>query len=369
MKKVGLIGWRGLVGSVLLKRMQQEDDFKKAKYYYFSTSNPNTEVVIHGNNYLLKDANSIWHLAEMDIILTCQGSSYTNSIYDELRNNGWQGYWIDASSAKRMHDDSIIALDPVNKEALICALDNGIKNFIGGNCSITLSLLGLNSLFKENLVEWCSMMTYQAASGAGAAYVRELLSQVKYLSDNLDFNNNANTLNVIENAHKVLSSEDFPKQQFCVPLLGNIIPWIDTDLMNGSSKEEWKGEVELNKILGLSTSKDYIKVDGLCIRVSSLRSHSAAITFKLKKNLSLEELEAIIKKSNPWINFIANNKESSIHHLSPIATSESLKIAVGRLKKLNIGENLYSVLTVGDQLLWGAAEPLRRMLNILLQRS
>lgn len=370
MKKVGLVGWRGMVGSVLVQRMQEEGDFKRILPYYFSTSAAKTNYVdSEGVSWILKDAMSVAELSDMDIIVSCQGSDYTKTIYHALRADGWNGYWIDAASAKRMDNDSIIVLDPVNRDKIDMALDAGIKNFIGGNCSITLSLMGLAGLFHANIVEWLSVMTYQAVSGAGASHVRELLLQMLQVSNGIHkelLDPKTPILSLINKARNVIGQEDFPCTQFGVPLAGNIISWIDSDLGNGVSREEWKGEVETNKILGFSPGT--IGVDGLCIRVGAFQSHSAAITIKLKEDIGIKNLESLIKEAHEWIDFVPNNKKDTLQRLSPIAVSGSLKVAVGRLRKLEVGHDLYSVLTVGDQLLWGAAEPLRRMLNILVNR-
>ena len=370
MKKVGLVGWRGMVGSVLVQRMQEEGDFKRILPYYFSTSAAGTNHVdAEGVSWILRDAMSITELADMDIIISCQGSDYTKTIYSALRGNGWNGYWIDAASAKRMDADSSIVLDPVNRDKIDMALDAGVKNFIGGNCSITLTLLGLTGLFRANLIEWLSVMTYQAVSGAGASHVRELLSQMLQVSDSIRqelLDPATPILSLINKARNAIYQEDFPYAQFGVPLAGSIIPWIDSDLGNGVSREEWKGEVETTKILDLLPGT--IGVDGLCIRVGAFQCHSAAITMKLKEDLSIKRLESLIKEAHEWVDFVPNTKQDTLQRLSPAAVSGSLKVAVGRLRKLEVGHNLYSVLTVGDQLLWGAAEPLRRMLNILVNR-
>lgn len=370
MKKVGLVGWRGMVGSVLVQRMQEEADFKRITPYYFSTSAAGGKHIDGtGIERTLLDATSIAQLAEMDVVISCQGGDYTKSIYAPLRNSGWEGYWIDAASAKRMDEDSIIVLDPVNRPQIDAALDEGIKNFIGGNCSITLTLLGLVGLFRAGLVDWMSVMTYQAASGAGAANVRELLSQMQYVSNEVQAelaDASAPILPLISKARQAIRKDDFPQSAFGAPLAGSIIPWIDSDLGNGMSREEWKGEVETNKILGLSPGT--IAVDGLCIRVGAFQCHSAAVTMKLKRDVPIAELEALIQHAHEWVELIPNHKDATLQRLSPAALSGSLKIGVGRLRKLGVGEQLYSVLTVGDQLLWGAAEPLRRMLNILIDR-
>ncbi|QBH99892.1 aspartate-semialdehyde dehydrogenase [Pseudoduganella albidiflava] len=370
MKKVGLVGWRGMVGSVLLRRMAQEGDFGKISPHYFSTSAVGQiHIDAQGKSHTLRNAKSIAQLAEMDIVISCQGGDYTKAVYADLRGSGWDGYWIDAASAKRMDSDSVIVLDPVNRVQIDGALDAGIKNFIGGNCSITLSLLGLAGLFRAGLVEWMNVMTYQAASGAGAAHVRELLGQMSQVSSAVGAglaNPATPVLSLLESARRAMDEEAFPITRFGAPLAGSIIPWIDTDLGDGRSREEWKGEVETNKILNLPPGT--IAVDGLCVRVGALQSHSAAIALQLKENVPLGELEALVSTAHAWVDFVPNTKADSMQRLSPAAVSGSLKVAVGRLRRLNVGSNLYSVLTTGDQLLWGAAEPLRRMLNILLER-
>ena len=371
MKKVGLVGWRGMVGSVLCERMAQEGDFARISPFYFSTSGAGKTMVDRENrSHLLLDATAIDELSAMDIIISCQGGDYTKSVYADLRGSGWDGYWIDAASAKRMDADSVIILDPVNRGQIDTALEQGVKNFIGGNCSITLSLLGLAGLFRADLIEWMSLMTYQAASGAGASHVRELLGQMRAISSEVEAELNDPSgpiLTLLGKARAAIGNDAFPTRQFGAPLAGSLIPWIDSDLGDGMSREEWKGEVETNKILDLPLGE--IKVDGLCIRIGALQSHSAAITFKLKRDASIGELEALLTDAHEWIDYVPNNKIDSVARLSPAATSGSLKVAVGRLRKMGVGENLYSVLTVGDQLLWGAAEPLRRMLNILLERD
>ena len=364
---VGFIGWRGMVGSVLNKRMNQENDFQKIIPHFFSTSNVGSNASINSQQYILLDAYDIDVLAKMNIIVTTQGGEYTKQVYRQLRQIGWNGYWIDASSALRMDDEACIVLDPVNSKNINIALNNGIRTFVGGNCSITLAILGLAGLFRHDLVEWISIMTYQAASGAGARHVRELLLQNQELISkiNLDvMDESISTLKLMESVDYVLKSKLLSTDNFGLPLVGNIIPWIDSDLDNGSSKEEWKGEVELNKILGLKPHT--IKADGFCVRVGVVRCHSTAITLKLKKDLSVGEIEKIIASDNPWVKFIKNDKLATLESFTPASISESLHIHVGRLKKMHMEENLYGVMTIGDQLLWGAAEPLRRMLNILV---
>lgn len=370
MKKVGIIGWRGMVGSILMQRMKSEGDFSKFQPTYFGASAASMPYVdVCGKERTLVDANSIEHLAEMHIVISCQGSDYTQNIYPRLRATGWQGYWIDAASALRMNTDSVIVLDPVNREQIDRALTSGCRNFIGGNCSITLTLLGLAGLFHANLIDWMSVMTYQAASGAGAAYVRELLKQIKFLSGAVtdELTSDKPITALLDRAQAALVSSMLPLAQFRVPLVGSIISWIDSDLGNGSSREEWKGEVETNKLLGLNPGS--IRVDGLCVRVGVLRCHSAAVTMQLKRDISLAELETLISSAHEWVEFVPNTKSATLERLSPVALSGSLKVGVGRLKKLSVGRNMYSVFTVGDQLLWGAAEPLRRVLNIILEHK
>lgn len=371
MKQVGIVGWRGMVGSVLLQRMVEESDFDDISAHFFSTSSAGgAGPVIDGVSYTLKDANSISALAEMDIIITCQGGDYTKAIYPALINSGWKGYWIDAASALRMDEKACIILDPVNRTNIDRAVKDGIKLFVGGNCSITLSLMGLAGLIKADLIEWMSVMTYQSASGAGAKYVRELIAQSAYISQHLSSDELASSGSVLPLVNKVselINSADMPIQNFGAPLMGSIIPWIDSDLGDGNSREEWKGEAETNKILGLSPGT--IPVNGLCIRVGVIRCHSAAITLKLKREVSEAEFAELVTHSHPWVNYVPNNKEESVSKLTPAYISGSLQVGIGRYKKMALNnEPVYSVLTVGDQLLWGAAEPLRRMLNILLGR-
>jgi aspartate-semialdehyde dehydrogenase len=306
----------------------------------------------------------------MDVVITCQGGDYTKDVYPRLRATGWDGYWIDAASAKRMDEDSIIVLDPVNRAQIDAGLDGGVKNYIGGNCSITLSLMGLAGVLREQLIDWMSVMTYQAASGAGAAHVRELLTQQRYVSQAVtaELDDPASSvLRVLEKARASWCDPGFPQTEFSVPLAGSVIPWIDTDLGNGVAREEWKGEVETNKILGLPAGT--IRVDGLCVRVPALQSHSAAITLKLKNDVGPERLARLIQDGHEWVDYVHNNKTETLNRLSPAAVSGTLRVAVGRLRRMSVGDGVYSVLTTGDQLLWGAAEPLRRVLKIILARG
>ena len=373
MKKVGFIGWRGMVGSVLVKRMIEESDFSEFDSYFFSTSQvgqKNPEWNINYKNKTLIDAFDIQELSKMDIIMTCQGGDYTNKVFSKLRDTQWEGHWIDAASTLRMNEDALIVLDPINQKSIDKAYDSGIKNWVGGNCTVSLMLLAINGLLQRNLIDWVSSMTYQAASGSGANSMRELLSQMGQIhssvSDDLD-QPNSNILDVDSKALETMNSEKFQKSNFKVPLAGNLIPWIDEDLKNGTSREEWKGQSETNKILELDFSP--IKVDGLCVRIGTMRSHCQALTIKLNKNIPIEEINDIIANGNQWVKFVPNEKEQSLSLLSPAEVSGKLDIAVGRVRKLDIDENCISVFTVGDQLLWGAAEPIRRMLKIIVKKG
>jgi aspartate-semialdehyde dehydrogenase len=373
MKKVGFIGWRGMVGSVLIKSMIDESDFKNLEPYFFSTSQAgqkNPEWNIKYKNELLIDAYNIEELSKMDIVITCQGGEYTDIVFFKLRKSGWNGHWVDAASTLRMKKDSVIVLDPINQLSIDEAYDKGIKNWVGGNCTVSLMLLAIHGLLKEDLVEWVSSMTYQAASGAGAKNMRELLLQMGQIyssvSDEL-IQKDLNILDIDGKAMALMNSGNFQKDNFKVPLAGNLIPWIDEDLNNGQSREEWKGQSETNKIL--SSGFKSIKVDGLCVRIGTMRSHAQALTIKLKKNLPIETINKIISNGNQWVKLIQNDKKSSMNLLSPAAVSGKLDIAVGRIRKLDIEENCISVFTVGDQLLWGAAEPIRRMLKILIKKG
>lgn len=375
MKLVGLVGWRGMVGSVLMQRMQEENDFAHIEPVFFSTSNTGGAAPsMAKNEKTLKDANDINALKKCDIIITCQGGDYTSSIFPQLRAAGWNGYWIDAASTLRMNDDAIIVLDPVNLHVIKNGLSRDIKNYVGGNCTVSCMLMGLGGLFQHNLVEWISSMTYQAASGGGAQHMRELLtqfgsinSQVKDLLDNP-------AAAILEIDRKVLAKQHSlhadETKQFGVPLAGNLIPWIDKDLHNGQSKEEWKAGAETNKILGRGIGFDEpaIAVDGLCVRIGAMRCHSQALTIKLKKDIPLDEINDIVAQNNQWVKVVANNREDSMQQLTPAAVTGSLNIPVGRMRKMQMGSDYLSAFTVGDQLLWGAAEPLRRTLRILIEK-
>jgi aspartate-semialdehyde dehydrogenase len=365
MQKVGIIGWRGMVGSVLLQRMQQEQDFDHFDAYFFTTSQQGqTAPSIGQNAKLLLDANNLSELSKMDILISCQGGSYTNKIFEPLRKKGWDGYWIDAASTLRMDKNSIIALDPINLPHIEQGLQNGIKNFIGGNCTVSLMLLAIHGLLKADLVKWISVMSYQAISGSGAAAMKELLRQQKYTLQDIDISDNI--LNIEEALRKKAQSAEFPKEVISQPLVANLLPWIDSPMSSGQSKEEWKAMVEANKIL--DSSKE-IAIDGTCVRVPSLRSHSQALTVKLKKKIPLEEIEALIRSANPWVKLVENNKDDTLNQLTPAAVSGTLDIAVGRVRKSLLGDKYLNIFTVGDQLLWGAAEPLRRMLQIILSQE
>ena len=368
MMHVGFVGWRGMVGSVLMQRMQEENDFKEFNSTFFSTSQTGSPApAFAGSPTVLKDAHNVPDLLAMDIILSCQGGDYTSDIYPKLRTAGWQGHWIDAASSLRMEEDAVIVLDPVNGDLIQDAFKKGNKNWIGGNCTVSLMLLALDGLFKKDLIEWVSSMTYQAASGAGAQNMRELISQMGTIYDhvkNLVEDRNSSILDIDKNVSSTIKSKNFPVDNFGVPLAGSLIPWIDKDLNNGQSKEEWKGSAETNKILGRSDRP--IVIEGLCVRVGAMRCHSQALTIKLKKNISLEEINQTISSANAWVKLIPNEREISMNELSPASVSGKLSIPIGRIRKLNMGAEYISAFTVGDQLLWGAAEPLRRILRILI---
>ena len=366
--KVGFVGWRGMVGSVLMQRMQEENDFAHIpEAFFFTTSNVGGAAPDFGQAArVLLDANDVAELAKMDIVVTCQGGDYTKAVFQPLRDSGWNGYWIDAASSLRMNDDAIIVLDPVNRDVINQGLQNGVKNYIGGNCTVSLMLMALGGLFQNGLVEWATSMTYQAASGAGAKNMRELISGMGAIHAEVaeELANPASAiLDIDRKVSDFLRSDVYPKENFGVPLAGSLIPWIDADLGNGQSKEEWKGGVETNKILG---TQNPIVIDGLCVRVGAMRCHSQAITLKLKKDLPIEEIEALLAGANDCVKVVPNQKEASIHDLTPAAVTGTLTVPVGRIRKLGMGGEYISAFTVGDQLLWGAAEPLRRILRIIL---
>lgn len=373
MKLVGLVGWRGMVGSVLMQRMQQEGDFDHIEPVFFSTSNTGGAApAMAKNEKTLKDANDIEALKKCEIIITCQGGDYTSAVFPKLRAAGWNGYWIDAASTLRMESDAIIVLDPVNLDVIKSALSRGVKNYIGGNCTVSCMLMGLGGLFANNLVDWMSSMTYQAASGGGAQHMRELLTQFGSINAEVKALLDDPASAILEIDRKVLGKQHSfsadETKQFGVPLAGNLIPWIDKDLNNGQSKEEWKAGAETNKILGLGEAfgSQAIPVDGLCVRIGAMRCHSQALTIKLKKDVPLDEISDIIASNNQWVKVVPNTREDSMRDLTPAAVTGSLTIPVGRLRKMQMGGDYLSAFTVGDQLLWGAAEPLRRMLRILI---
>ncbi len=370
MLKLGIIGWRGMVGQVLMERMTHESDFSHFETHFFSTSQKGEKnpFTIANSNPILQDAYDIETLKKMDIILTCQGGDYTKKVHSELRASGFIGYWIDAASTLRMEDKATIILDPINKNGIQSALKNNQLDFVGGNCTVSLMMLALGGLFKSDSIEWITSMTYQAASGAGARHMNELLGQMKFVTDRVikpGIDQSSDILQVEKTVKNLLSDPQFPKDHFGHPIAFNLLPWIDSELPNGQSKEEWKAAAEANKIL---QSKTFIPIDGTCVRVSAMRCHSQALTIKLKKDIPLNEIESMISEHNPWVELVANNKESSLKKLTPEYASGSLKIPVGRIRKMNLGPTYLNAFTVGDQLLWGAAEPLRRMLHIILEK-
>ncbi|MDB5747114.1 MAG: asd [Massilia sp.] len=375
MKAVGLVGWRGMVGSVLMQRMQDEGDFDHIEPVFFTTSNPGGAAPkMAKNETTLKSAHDIAALSACEIIISCQGGDYTTEVFPQLRAAGWNGYWIDAASTLRMNDDAVIVLDPVNLDVIKNAMSRGVRNYVGGNCTVSCMLMGLGGLFEQGLVEWMTSMTYQAASGGGAQHMRELLTQfgtingaVKPLLDDPASAILEIDRTVLATQHGLSADET---KQFGVPLAGNLIPWIDKDLGNGQSREEWKAGAETNKILGRGEGfgTSAIPVDGLCVRIGAMRCHSQALTIKLTKDVPLDEINDIIASHNEWVKVVPNTREASMRDLSPAAVTGSLAIPVGRLRKMSMGPGYLSAFTVGDQLLWGAAEPLRRMLRIVLEK-
>lgn len=369
MKQVGFVGWRGMVGSVLMQRMREEDDFSLVEPIFFTTSQKGGKGPDIGKEIPpLKDARDIAELKKMNIIISCQGGDYTNEIFGKLRESGWKGYWIDAASVLRMKDDAIIILDPVNLPVIKQALHDGVKNYIGGNCTVSLMLMAVGGLFEKSMVDWTSAMTYQAASGAGAQNMRELLMQMgetHQVAAGLLNDPASSILDIDREVTEKLRDENFPVENFGVPLAGSLIPWIDKEVAHGQSREEWKGQAETNKILG--HTKQPIPVDGICVRVGSMRCHSQALTIKLKQDIPLDEIEDIIAQSNNWVRVIPNERERTTKELTPVAVNGKLDVHVGRLRKLSMGGEYLAAFTVGDQLLWGAAEPLRRMLRILVE--
>lgn len=352
MMNLGIIGWRGMVGSVLLDRLGLCGDLEKFNTTLFSSSKKGT-----GPLGELKDSYDLKALSSMDIIISCQGSDYTQDVHPRLRQLDWDGYWIDASSFLRDKENVLITLDPINEKEIEVALESNQKDFVGGNCTVSLMLMALGGVFSKDLVEWVNCVTYQAASGAGAAQLKELFSQITYLKE-MDLSQDI--LKLEKEVNETLSLPAFPKENLQHPLVGNLLPWIDSEVEDGMSKEEWKGSFETEKILGKK-----IPIESLCVRVGAFRCHSQALTIKLKEDISLEEFEELIESHNQWVNVIPNNKANSLKYLTPVAVSGTLSIPVGRIRKLSIGPGMYSLFTVGDQLLWGAAEPLRRMANIV----
>jgi len=364
--KVGIVGWRGMVGSVLMQRMQEENDLAGLEPVFFSTSQAGQEAPLGAGT--LKSADDLAELSKLDVIITCQGGDYTKAVHPALRESGWNGYWIDAASSLRMEQDAVIILDPVNRNVIDDALERGVKDFIGGNCTVSLMLMAIGGLFKAGLVEWVSSMTYQAASGAGAPNMRELLSQMGVLEHSVkDLLSNPSSaiLDIDQKVTETLRGGQLPTSEFGFPLAGSLLPWIDREVEDGQSREEWKGYAETNKILGNSTP---IPVDGICVRVGAMRCHSQALTIRLNRDLPIGEIEALIGNDNDWVKLVANNKADSLAGLTPTAVSGTLSVPVGRVRKMKMGPQYVSAFTCGDQLLWGAAEPLRRMLRILGER-
>jgi aspartate-semialdehyde dehydrogenase len=370
---VGLVGWRGMVGSVLMDRMIAEKDFDLIEPIFFSTSNAGGKApTLAKNETILKDAFDLTALKRCDVIITAQGGDYTSEVYPQLRDSGWQGHWIDAASTLRMKDDAVIILDPVNMPVIKNALSQGGKNWVGGNCTVSCMLMGVGALYKAGLVEWMSTQTYQAASGGGAQHMRELLTQYGTLNAEVKSLLDDPKSAILEIDRKVIARQRAlggeEVTNFGVPLGGSLIPWIDKDLGNGQSKEEWKGMAETNKIMGLGEgfTSPAIPVDGFCVRVGAMRCHSQALTFKLTKDVPLADVEAMITADNEWVKVIPNTREATIAGLTPVAVTGTMNIPVGRIRKLAMGSEYLGAFTIGDQLLWGAAEPLRRMLRILL---
>ncbi len=371
MLRVGIVGWRGMVGSVLVQRMREEKDFDHIEPVFFSTSKAGGKGPSIGKETgPVKDANSIEELMALPVVITCQGGDYTNDIHPKLRKAGWKGYWIDAASALRMSDDAVIVLDPVNMPVIESALGKGVRDYIGGNCTVSLMMMGMDGLFKHDLVEWMTCMTYQAASGAGAAGMTELAGQMAHLGDKtrkLLADPASSALEIDATVTESLRNGGLPKENFGYPLAGSLLPWIDKDMGNGQSREEWKAQAEANKILGRSERP--IPVDGICVRIGAMRCHSQALTVKLKKDVPLDEIQGMLAEANDWVKVVPNRREESLAELTPAAVSGKLSVPVGRLRKMPMGGEYLAAFTVGDQLLWGAAEPLRRVLRILLDHG
>ncbi len=365
--RVGLVGWRGMVGSVLMDRMRTMGDFDKIEAVFFTTSQAGQAAPAESAEPKLQDANDIAALAKMDAIITCQGGDYTSAVHGDLRAAGWKGYWIDAASSLRMNDTSIIVLDPVNLNVIKDGIANGTRDLIGGNCTVSLMLMAVGGLFNAGLVEWASAQTYQAASGGGARHMRELLTGMGYLRSTVAEELADPASAILEIDRKVVAaqrSDDFPTDMFGAALAGSLIPYIDSQLDNGQSREEWKAQAEANKIL---RTDQVIPVDGTCVRVGALRCHSQALLIKLKSDVPMDEINQIIAQSNNWVDVVPNDKQATMDRLTPVRASGTLDIPVGRLRKTNMGGEYLNAFTVGDQLLWGAAEPLRRALNIVME--
>jgi aspartate-semialdehyde dehydrogenase len=365
--KVGIIGWRGMVGSVLVQRMREERDFDLVEPCFFSTSQAGAAAPDIGQRVpAVMDAHDERELTAMDVLISCQGGEYTSEIHPRLRRAGWNGYWVDAARALRMSDQAVIILDPVNRPVIDRALSGGVKDYIGGNCTVSLMLMAMNGLFRADLVEWITSMTYQAASGGGAKHMRELVSQMgrSYASvADLLADPSSSILDIDAALIATQRGPDFPIDNFEHPLAGSLLPWIDADLGNGQSREEWKAQAEGNKILGRSSQP--IPIDGVCVRVGAMRCHSQALTVKLRRDVPLADIERLLAGANDWVTVVPNEKKATLHGLTPTAVSGTLQVPVGRLKKLSMGGEFLQAFTVGDQLLWGAAEPLRRMVRII----
>ena len=367
MLRVGFTGWRGMVGSVLLERMREENDFAGIEPMFFSTSNVGGAAPQEARDGgALKDAKNLRELASCEVLLSCHGGDYTTEIYGALRKNGWKGFWMDAASTLRMSDDAVIVLDPVNADVIRDGLARGVRTFTGGNCTVSLMLMAVGGLFRARLVEWMTTMTYQAASGAGAAKMIELVRQMECLTDPTRATPSQNALEVERMMIEAQRALSLPTKEFGAPLAGSLLPWIDRDMPGGQTREEWKGMAEASKIMGLEPP---VPIDGLCVRVGTMRCHSQGLCIKLSKNVPLADVEQILSNSNPWVRLIPNERESSIRCLTPTAVSGTLNVAIGRLHKLKLGPEFLGAFTVGDQLLWGAAEPLRRMLGILREHG
>jgi len=369
MLRVGIVGWRGMVGSVLVQRMREERDFDHLEPVFFSTSQAGGQGPAIGRPVEnVKNATDLGELKKLPVIISCQGGDYTGEIYPKLRAAGWKGYWIDAASALRMKDDAVIILDPVNMPLIKDAVAQGTKNFIGGNCTVSLMLMGMAGLFQRDEIEWMTSMTYQAASGAGAAAMRDLVAQMAVLGDstrNLVKDPASAILDIDRAVSESIRSRELPSENIGYPLAGSLLPWIDKDMGDGQSREEWKGHAETNKILGRSNGT-VVPIDGICVRVGAMRCHSQALTIKLRRPLPIDEIEGMLADAHDWVKIVPNRREETLAELTPAAVTGKLSVPVGRLRTLPMGKDYLAAFTVGDQLLWGAAEPLRRMVRILL---